>query len=1544
MKYRILWMLGISFILSSASLFAQESPEINLKLISNFQSGIFDEGAAEIIAYDSPSKQLFVINSNDGAVDIIDYSNPFLPVKAGTIDVSADVSIPISGVNSVDVFNGLVAVAVEADPSTDNGVIAFYDTSGNFQFEAPAGALPDGLRFSPDGTAVVVANEGEPAPDYSIDPEGSITIVDVASQTSLQVDFNSFDIQKESLISEGVRIFGGATPFEVTAFSGIDDSNPDSVSVTNAAGIETGNWITIDSDNTDDDTDAARLYQVGSVDGNTLVLTTEFDVDLNDDGTFDEGTDITATPALWTVFKAGNATVSQDLEPESLTFGAAGDVAWVTLQENNAVAIVDVNAGTVLDIVALGTKDHSLMQNGFDASNDDDAINITNWPVKGFYMPDAIASVEINGNTYYLTANEGDAREYDALIEEADAKDLILDSSIFNDPTLQDDENLGSLTTTVANGNSDGGTDFEEIFSFGARSFSIWDDTGNLIFDSGDQFEQITAEQFPNDFNSNNDENDSFDDRSDNKGPEPEAVTVGQINNKYYAFIGLERIGGIMVYDISDPANAAFVLYINNRDFSVLDVENNLSEVGDLGPEDIKFIPALQSPTGGDLILVANEVSGSVSAYSVTTPIDEARTLADGAIVTVEGIVTRVNSSLPPSENQIIRMQDETGALAVFDFDGSDFSVAINNGDIRQGDRLRVSGEVSPFNGLFELVSVSGFTILDRNLQLPEPEIITLQEIASDLDGFESKLLLIKDITIDEAGDTEFQDNKNYDLTDASESTGAVKLSTFPNETAIIGNTIPTTPFDFVGILSEFNGTPQLVAVNEKDIRSNFKLQLLHASDLEAGIEAIGTADRSDVGNAARFSALVEYFRAEYPGQTLLLSSGDNYIPGPVFSAGGDDSLEPLLGETGPGRADIAFMNAIGFEASALGNHEFDEGSDRVESILEPDGSYPGSLFPYLSVNLNFDGSSDLSSLAIEGGNSPQPNSIAPSAVFDLNGESIGVIGVTTPELASISSPDPGIIISPADPDDLSALADIVQAEVDNLTSAGVNKIIVVSHLQEFANEEQLSALLSDVDIIIAGGSDRLLADSDDRLRTGDTADGDYPLFRSDIDGEDVLIISSDSEYRYLGRLTAEFDEEGKIITESLSSTENGAFATDDQGVLEITGAVSVTDVVNSDVNSLAETIAVLLEQKLSNTFGITEVFINGIREDVRTQETNMGNLTADANLFVARQFDNEVVASFKNGGGIRAPIGSIDSETGERLPPLGIPGIRDEGEVSQLDIENTLRFNNGLTIITIRADSLLAALENGVSRVEDINGRFPQISGIEFSFDPELPPFERVQTAAIVDENSIVLDLFAENGQVIGDPARTFKMVTLNFLVDIGGDGYTMFMDDNTAAPSIALVENMSLGDGNATFTSKGSEQDAFAEYLISEGPFTAEDTPKNLDQRIQNLSEKEDDVATSNDELFSSLPEEFTLEQNYPNPFNPATQIQYALPQSANVRLTVFDVLGRQVTTLVDNERQNAGIHTVSFDAGRFSSGVYLYRIEAGSFVQVRKMMLIK
>ncbi|BBO78383.1 hypothetical protein DSCW_58000 [Desulfosarcina widdelii] len=217
-----------------------------------------------------------------------------------------------------------------------------------------------------------------------------------------------------------------------------------------------------------------------------------------------------------------------------------------------------------------------------------------------------------------MTANEGDARDYDTFAEEERVKNLDLDPDMFPDAeTLQENEVLGRLTVTTAQGDLDGDGDYDERYSFGARSFSIFTPTKKglrLVFDSGDQLEQLTAAALPFNFNSTNDENDSFDNRSDDKGPEPEGLTLGEIDGRTYLFLGLERVGGIMVYDITDPRDPEFVQYINNRDFSG---DAEAGTAGDLAPEGLTFIPARKSPTGDNLLAVTNEVSGTTTVYKI---------------------------------------------------------------------------------------------------------------------------------------------------------------------------------------------------------------------------------------------------------------------------------------------------------------------------------------------------------------------------------------------------------------------------------------------------------------------------------------------------------------------------------------------------------------------------------------------------------------------------------------------------------------------------------------------------------------------------------------------------------------------------------------------------------------------------------------------------------------------------------------------------------------------------------------------------------------
>ena len=294
-----------------------------------------------------------------------------------------------------------------------------------------------------------------------------------------------------------------------------------------------------------------------------------------------------------------------DLEPEYITVSPDGQTAFVTLQENNAVAKIDLTTETIVDIQGLGFKDHSAAGNALDPSDRDDGINIGNWPVLGMYQPDSIDSYEVGGQVYYVTANEGDARDYDGFSEEERVKDLTLDPTAYPDAAaLQLDENIGRLKTTTATGDTNGDGDFDQIYSYGARSFSIWDENGNLIFDSGDVIERLTAQIAPDIFNQN-EGNGEADSRSDDKGPEPEALSLVEIGEWVYALVGLERTGGLMVFDITDPTSPVFQQWLYN--------------VADIGPEGIAFSLLSEDSRGGSgYVAVANEVSGTTTFYQVS--------------------------------------------------------------------------------------------------------------------------------------------------------------------------------------------------------------------------------------------------------------------------------------------------------------------------------------------------------------------------------------------------------------------------------------------------------------------------------------------------------------------------------------------------------------------------------------------------------------------------------------------------------------------------------------------------------------------------------------------------------------------------------------------------------------------------------------------------------------------------------------------------------------------------------------------------------------
>lgn len=491
---------------------------ITIVPMGEYRTGMLDEGAAEIPAFDPLSKRIFVVNGADKAIDILDMSNPDKLSKLGALELATWGK----GANSVAVKNGIVAVAVENEDKQAPGKAVFFDTEGNFIASVTVGALPDMIKFSPDGKYVLVANEGEPNDAFTNDPEGSVSIISIA---------------------------GGV--------DGLSDAD---------------------------------------------VRTVDFKF-LND----------AELPYGMRTSNPGTSSVAQDIEPEYIAVSGDSITAYVSLQENNAVAIIDIETATVKHVAGLGFKDHSV--HAFDASDKDGKINIRTWPVMGMYMPDTIDAIEIGGKDWILIANEGDSRDYDGYSEETRVGKLTLDPVVFpNADTLQKDENLGRLKTTTAQGDTDGDGDVDVIYSYGARSFSVLNASGEMVFDSGDAFEQVLAAKYANVFNSSDTENYSRDNRSDDKGPEPEGIAAGYVNGVPYAFIGLERQGGFMVYDLSNPANPQFVTYHSDRRFSG---NPEADTVGELAPEGMQFVDAKDSPTGNAMLVIASEVSGSTKVYDL---------------------------------------------------------------------------------------------------------------------------------------------------------------------------------------------------------------------------------------------------------------------------------------------------------------------------------------------------------------------------------------------------------------------------------------------------------------------------------------------------------------------------------------------------------------------------------------------------------------------------------------------------------------------------------------------------------------------------------------------------------------------------------------------------------------------------------------------------------------------------------------------------------------------------------------------------------------
>ncbi|MGB3311962.1 MAG: choice-of-anchor I family protein [Nodosilinea sp.] len=735
---------------------------------------------------------------------------------------------------------------------------------------------------------------------------------------------------------------------------------------------------------------------------------------------------------------------------------------------------------------------------------------------------------------------------------------------------------------------------------------------------------------------------------------------------------------------------------------------------------------------------------------------------------------------------------------------------------------------------------------------------------------------------------------------------------------------------------------------------ADFTLQLFHAADQEGNISALDDAPRfSAVLNALKNQDIDGDGVAGF-ANTLVLSSGDAYIPGVFFSASGE-----AFG--GAGRGDILIQNALGFQAIAFGNHEFDQGTGLVASLIGPgdnnpetaiDESFAGTAFPYLSSNLDFSTDENLAGLVVASAQAPLPNSIAASTVIEVNGERIGVVGATTPTISNvnvrISSPgDVTVLPQPFDgspsPAQLDALAAEIQADVDALLAANsdIDKVVLLAHMQQIAIEQELAQRLSNVDIIVAGGSNTRLFDESDRLRTGDTDQGPYPIIQTGADGNPVAVVNTDGNYKYVGRLVIDFDENGVLLPASYNPAISGAYATDQQGVADVGGQ----GLADPQIVAITDALREVIIATESNVFGVSDVFLEGRRSQVRTEETNLGNLTADANLAVAQGVDPTTVISLKNGGGIRNPIGQVVVPAGgtgeaELLPNEAIPGVKPEGGLSQTDIENTLQFNNELSLVTVTAAELVALIEHGVaaSSLDDsvTPGQFPQIGGFSFSFDATAEPGDRVQSLAIEAADGTDLDVVVQNGEIVGDPSRTFRMVTLSFLAG-GGDGYPF--PTSEAANRIDLVDETAAATGSATFAADFTEQDALAEYLSDnfgvDAPFAAAESDRSLDSRVQNLAFRSDTVVDGGT-VGPTPPDGPDFSGGFDGPFAQIGRLDLANGAEINAydpeSKRLFVVSGQPTLQVVDLSDPTAPVALPPIDLSAYGAGINSVAVKNG------------
>jgi hypothetical protein len=508
----------LAFLGLSLSLFSQSLPVV--KTFQHFTLD-FNNEAVYAHAYEQSSHRVFICQRGSNRLLVFDISDLTKVRLVKSVSLATNGNKP----NDVAVMGNTVAVITQNSLPQAQGKVAFFDTNANFLNQLSVGAQPKSITFGNGSNQLLIANEGAPSDDYTIDPIGSISIV---------------------------NLFG---------------ANPAMLTQANVAQIDF-----------------------------TLLDTVAFNDNVR-------------------IFNNANQLPSVDLEPEQIIALSGGSQALVSLSENNALAIIDYATNTIDTVIGLGLKNFNLPNQGFDGSNLG-AIKIDRQQrVFGLYNPAGIAAFTKAGSGYWLTTNQGTPRNYSAYSEVEVFKNLPLGASGFPNRSVQiRDSIIGQLEVSKELGKARNGFVHDSAVAFGGRSFSVWNNTGQLIWDSGDEIEQTLATLQAANFNANSFSNQSRKASSPAQGAQPNAIAIGTVDGVRYAFITLKEMGGILIYNLNNPSAPVFEQYLLDRDFNQ---PANDTAAGDLGPTKITFTPAGQSPNGIALLMVSSAVSGSFTIYQM---------------------------------------------------------------------------------------------------------------------------------------------------------------------------------------------------------------------------------------------------------------------------------------------------------------------------------------------------------------------------------------------------------------------------------------------------------------------------------------------------------------------------------------------------------------------------------------------------------------------------------------------------------------------------------------------------------------------------------------------------------------------------------------------------------------------------------------------------------------------------------------------------------------------------------------------------------------